>query len=57
MTVAASVTVAQLNMLKGPTLKKEVSECNTKIKKKKKKRKAELVEGTNERKIMQEEEF
>lgn len=51
MTVAASVTVAQLNMLKGPTLKKEVSECNTRIKKKKK-RKVELVGGTNERKIM-----
>lgn len=34
MTVAASVTVAQLIMLKGPTLKREVSEGTTRIKKK-----------------------
>lgn len=38
MTVAASVTVAQLIMLKGPTLKNEVSEGTARIKKEKKKK-------------------
>lgn len=48
MTVAASVTVAQLLMLKGPTLKKEVSEGTTRIKK----NEGGMAGGTNERKIM-----
>ena len=51
MTVAAPVTVAQLVLLKGPTVKSTVSECTTMIEKKKK-RKAEWVGGTNERQIM-----
>lgn len=36
MIVAASVTVAQLIMLKGPIAKREIIECTTVTKKKKK---------------------